>query len=318
MPRRCPTGSLVHAGPGKLPKMIGARDEKPGPAFYESLLRSPFGDELTLDFARAAIVGEELGQDDSPTSWRSAFRATTTSTTPRAPSRACRTTICCSSTACCRSSSGTSTDGRQGQLRRGADGRPRLHAGARAQPGARPRRRADQRERDAGADQRGLETRFGDAKAGAVPVGLGAGARQEAHRRRKAWRSTRSPRTRASSCSPSRASPRPTRAPRSTAAAAPARRSSTQMRKTWNAERSGDVQMVLKPNWMFGSSRRRTHGSPYPYDTQVPILFYGPRGRTPGGSTSGSRSPTSRRRCAPARRAGAGSLRRKAAAARRR
>ena len=45
---------------------MGGADAKPGPAFYSSLLGSPFVDELTLDFARAAIAGEQLGQDDVP------------------------------------------------------------------------------------------------------------------------------------------------------------------------------------------------------------------------------------------------------------
>ena len=46
------------------------------------------------------------------------------------------------------------------------------------------------------------------------------------------------------------------------------------MRKTWNREVSGDVQYALKPYWMFGSSTNiATHGSPYPYDTGVPILM---------------------------------------------
>ena len=51
---------------GKLPKIIGEGQDKAGPAFYGSLLPSPFGDALTLDFARAAIAGEALGQDDVP------------------------------------------------------------------------------------------------------------------------------------------------------------------------------------------------------------------------------------------------------------
>ena len=41
----------------------------------------PFGDELTLAPARAAIEGEQLGRDDAPTSSSWASRATTTSTT---------------------------------------------------------------------------------------------------------------------------------------------------------------------------------------------------------------------------------------------
>jgi len=49
------------------------------------------------------------------------------------------------------------------------------------------------------------------------------------------------------------------------------------MRKSWNPERSADVQLALKPWWMMSSSTSMTtHGSPHPYDTHVPILFYGP------------------------------------------
>ena len=52
---------------GKLPMMMGvAADDKPGPAYYGQLLRSPFGDALSLEFARAAIAGEQLGRDDAP------------------------------------------------------------------------------------------------------------------------------------------------------------------------------------------------------------------------------------------------------------
>ena len=56
-----------------------------------------------------------------------------------------------------------------------------------------------------------------------------------------------------------------------------------QMEKTWNRERSGDVEYVLKPYWMMSSSTNMTtHGSPHPYDTNVPILFYGPAWVKPG------------------------------------
>ncbi|MFN4299722.1 MAG: alkaline phosphatase PafA [Thermaurantimonas sp.] len=41
--------------------------------------------------------------------------------------------------------------------------------------------------------------------------------------------------------------------------------------------RSGDIVMVLEPGYIEGSGARRgtTHGSMYPYDTRVPIVFYG-------------------------------------------
>jgi len=50
------------------------------------------------------------------------------------------------------------------------------------------------------------------------------------------------------------------------------------MRKSWHPNLSASLYVVLKPGWMVGSTLMgTTHGSPHPYDTQVPVLFYGPR-----------------------------------------
>lgn len=46
----------------RLPAVIGDKMDAPGPRFYGNLLASPFGDELTLAFARAAVTSEKLGQ----------------------------------------------------------------------------------------------------------------------------------------------------------------------------------------------------------------------------------------------------------------
>jgi len=46
----------------RLPAVIGDQMEAPGARFYGNLLASPFGDELTLAFARAAVRHEKLGQ----------------------------------------------------------------------------------------------------------------------------------------------------------------------------------------------------------------------------------------------------------------
>ncbi len=44
----------------------------------------------------------------------------------------------------------------------------------------------------------------------------------------------------------------------------------------YNAERSGDVVLVHKPFAIpFGGKTGTTHGSPFTYDTHVPVLFYG-------------------------------------------
>jgi arylsulfatase A-like enzyme len=52
----------------------------------------------------------------------------------------------------------------------------------------------------------------------------------------------------------------------------------TRMRKSWHTDVSGDVQFALKPNWMFGAGNLgATHGSPYDYDTHVPLMLWGPR-----------------------------------------
>lgn len=44
----------------------------------------------------------------------------------------------------------------------------------------------------------------------------------------------------------------------------------------YHPKRSGDVVVVLEPGW-YGAGRVQgtTHGSPYTYDTHVPIIFYG-------------------------------------------
>ncbi|HEY3405519.1 MAG TPA: alkaline phosphatase PafA [Ohtaekwangia sp.] len=43
-----------------------------------------------------------------------------------------------------------------------------------------------------------------------------------------------------------------------------------------HAKRSGDVVFLLESGWLeAGSPQGTTHGSPYAYDTQVPVLFYG-------------------------------------------
>lgn len=51
----------------------------------------------------------------------------------------------------------------------------------------------------------------------------------------------------------------------------------------FNASRSGDVWFITKPYYFLseGGGSATTHGSPYDYDTHVPLIFYGP-GIQPG------------------------------------
>lgn len=44
----------------------------------------------------------------------------------------------------------------------------------------------------------------------------------------------------------------------------------------YNAERSGDVVLVYKPYVISWGATGTTHGSPYSYDTHIPVFFYGP------------------------------------------
>ena len=50
-----------------------------------------------------------------------------------------------------------------------------------------------------------------------------------------------------------------------------------QVARTFHPDRSGDVVLVPRPYVFFGSgpTLRTNHGSPYRYDTHVPLLFYG-------------------------------------------
>ena len=38
--------------------------------------------------------------------------------------------------------------------------------------------------------------------------------------------------------------------------------------------RTGDIMFMVKPYWIWGS-KAATHGTPYDYDTHVPLIFYG-------------------------------------------
>jgi hypothetical protein len=44
---------------------------------------------------------------------------------------------------------------------------------------------------------------------------------------------------------------------------------------SFNRERSGDVEVLLEPYWMAGE-RGTTHGTPYSYDTHIPLMMMGP------------------------------------------
>lgn len=62
-----------------------------------------------------------------------------------------------------------------------------------------------------------------------------------------------------------------------------ATRMDTLMRRAWNRQLSGDLMVVTKPYWYFGTGNSGTsHGSPYSYDTNVPLIVMGKRWIKPG------------------------------------
>jgi hypothetical protein len=53
-------------------------------------------------------------------------------------------------------------------------------------------------------------------------------------------------------------------------------RTGTLMRRAWNPQLSGELTIVAKPNWIIGGGTGGTsHGSPYTYDTNVPFIIMG-------------------------------------------
>lgn len=47
------------------------------------------------------------------------------------------------------------------------------------------------------------------------------------------------------------------------------------VRNGWNAQHSGDLVVLHEPNWLAGGNGT-SHGTPYSYDTHVPMIFWGP------------------------------------------
>ena len=279
--RSLPDGQAWYNPGGKLPKVLGEKDEKAGPAFYGALIASPYGDALTLDFARAAIAGEGLGQDDVPD-----ILSVSLSTHDYI-------------------NHGYSPESRLShdhllQLDRLLEaffadldrlvGKDRYIAVLTADHGFSPAPEHSQSlGRNAGRQNTtemfarlnaALGAKFGEPKLarGYSASGVlldGATIAQKRLDRRAVEEETR----RAVLQEPGVAAAftrteleNPSSLPADTPFLA-------QVRKTWNRERSADVQMLIRNYWLFESRRAfaATHGSPYVQDYTVPILFYGPR-----------------------------------------
>lgn len=266
---------------GRLPMLMGREDEDaPGPAFYSQLLRSPFVDALSLQFARAAIAGEGLGRDDVPDILSISLSGHDyVNHLYSAESRISHDHLL--------------------QLDRllqaffadldATVGRDQYVAVLTADHGFMPAPEySRQLGRDAGrVNSAQVLARVNAALAQQFGPGVWASfsgsslllnktllARErldpavvaEAARRQLLTEpGFAAAYTRSELLSRSRADEPYFNA----------------MRKSWHPGVSGDVQYILKPYWMFGTTVA-THGSPYEYDTHVPILAWGPRWVRPG------------------------------------
>ena len=275
-------------GGGALPmRMAALTDDTPGLAFYNRVMRSPFGDALTLDFARAAIAGEQLGQ-------RNATDILSVSLSSHdyinhaysAESRLSHDHLL--------------------QLDRllerffadldKAVGKDNYAVMLTADHGFMPAPEVTAAQglpsgrlsssQLLGRLNAGLEQKFGDGKWAvgfsgssllldkkliAVKNADAAVMAQEARRLLLAEPAIAVAYTRAELSA---------NAPATTQAGGSQFK---QLRQSWHPEVSGDVQYALKPNWMFASATSvATHGSPYDYDTHVPLLVYGPKWYRPG------------------------------------
>ena len=260
---------------GKLPMLMGApTDSAPGPAFYNALLASPFIDALALDFARAAIAGEGLGRDESTDilavslsghdyvnhAWSAESRL----------SHDHFLQLDRLLQAFFRDLDASVGAGNYLALLTADHGF--MPAPEMAVAGGEPAGRIKGSQLLARLNA-GLEKRFGQARLASFSASsllldkraialskLDADAlAEEAQTLLLAQPGIAAAYTRRELESGSRAG-----APFFDA-----------LRKSWHPDVSGDVQYTLKPNWMFGTATA-THGSPHEYDTNVPLLLWGP------------------------------------------
>jgi predicted AlkP superfamily pyrophosphatase or phosphodiesterase len=283
--RSLPDGRPWYKPDGKLPQVVGARHAAPNARFYEELRASPFIDQLTLAFARAAIAGESLGADDVPDilavslSGHDYVNHEWTAESRLSQDHFLRLD--------------RMLEGFFDELDR-TIGRDAYLVVLTADHGFTP---APEHSRELGRDaerfsirdsvakvNRGLEARFGagrwarwsgsgvliDARLVAQKGLARAEVEEEVRRVLLTERGIVEAYTRTELESG--------RAPAGAKYFAASQR-------MFDGERLADVQVIVRPYWLASSSGRgagTSHGSPYDYDSRVPILLYGPRWIAPG------------------------------------
>lgn len=262
---------------GALPKKIGEDVAKPAVPFYAQLLPTPFSDQLTLDFARAAIAGEGLGHDDVPDILAVSLSGHDyVNHAYGAESRLSHDNV-------------LHLDRALQDFFRHLDdkvGRGNYVAVLTADHGFMPAPEQSEALGRKAGKQSGSQTLARLNKALAAKFGEGPFVRYFSGRAAVLDRKIIAARGVAFDVAAEETRKLLLAEPGIEAAYTRAELESKgragqpyfeQIARTWHPELSGDVEYVLKPYWMMTStSSATTHGSPHPYDTQVPILFYGP------------------------------------------
>ncbi len=276
-------GQSWYAKGGALPKTIGAAPDKPAAKFYNELVATPFSDELTLDFARAALAGERLGGDDAPDLLIVSLSGhDSVNHEWGAESRISQDHVL-------RLDRALQAFFRDIDAAVGRDSYVALltadHGFAPApelsRALGRDAGRFDLRRALVGIDA-SLAQRFGAGRwiARLSTDTLMVNRKLALERRVEMDAVVEEARRLLLAQSPIVAAYTRRELESGSRSGAPY---FEQMRRSWNRELSGDVQVALKPYWIQSSDTHgTTHGSPHPYDTQVPILVYGPRWVKPG------------------------------------
>jgi predicted AlkP superfamily pyrophosphatase or phosphodiesterase len=281
-----PDGQPWYNPGGKLPKVLGEGQDKPGPAFYGELIRTPYGDALTLDFARAAIAGEALGQDEVPDILSVSLSTHDYINHGYGPeSRLSHDHV-------------LQLDRLLEAFFRDLDrlvGKDRYVAVLTADHGFMPAPEYSKSlGRNAGRQNipqllagvnAALQQKFGEAKLARGFSASGVLLDNAMIAQKKLDPAAVQNEVRRAVLAEPGVAAAFTRTELENPAGLPADTPFlAQVRKTWNRERSADVQMIVKEYWLFESRRTfaATHGSPYAPDYTVPILFYGPRWVAPG------------------------------------
>ena len=276
--RSLPDSQPWYGKGGKLPKVLGDGQDKPDAKFYASLLPSPYADELSLAFARAAIEGEGLGADDVPDILSVSLSGHDyINHQYSAESRLSHDHL-------------LRLDRMFQEFFAYLDqkvGRDRYVAVLTADHGFMP---APELSKSKGLDagrldatkmlarlNEGLAKKFGEGK---WARGLSAQGVLFDHKlvaSRKVDPKALQDEGKRLLVSEEGIAAVTTRTELETGNIA-AKQFARQLERTFDRERSADLQITLKPYWMFASSSgyASTHGSPYEYDSHVPILFYGP------------------------------------------